>query len=292
MIKKALLIIFVSFLFQIVDAQGLFPSKVREVFYYEVGDSFEYSFSYSASYQPAPRGEVLLVITGITNKGDSLFYAVKRDTLSFHPVPSGLMYPISFLKMPEEIPTSVYNLDSNAFQFIHSFNRVPYCKQTITTCYDSVDLFDNHKSHNMYGWYGLGQHIDSYVDSIGLISRLDFMEGDNYWMSEKLKYYHKANGQIWGTPISISGIVDLSDNLNIQVYPNPTKDNCILNWKNFSDTDKSYVSLYDIFGKFMRNIPITSQQTTIAKQDLANGLYFWQITKNNRIVQKGKLVFE
>lgn len=57
-------------------------------------------------------------------------------------------------------------------------------------------------------------------------------------------------------------------------------------------TAQTYFQLYDALGRQVKHEEITSTITTIHRDNLPGGIYFWQLQAGNKILDSGKLVME
>jgi hypothetical protein len=76
------------------------------------------------------------------------------------------------------------------------------------------------------------------------------------------------------------------------LYPNPANESATLEFNN-SSRENCTLSLYDDHGKLVRTIVnITADKIEIERNELCNGLYFFQLYNEQRIIATGKLSFE
>lgn len=96
-----------------------------------------------------------------------------------------------------------------------------------------------------------------------------------------LKYSQRANG-----------IQEKTKQVRWLVYPNPTTQNAILEFDNSSGNDFK-LTLYNTYGQEVRTITdINKAKIEIEKQELSNGIYFFQLETASQIIAKGKLIFK
>ena len=77
--------------------------------------------------------------------------------------------------------------------------------------------------------------------------------------------------------------------LQFMVYPNPTTDLLILK----TDSDiltQCIASLYNVNGKLLENIKLTSNETIIEMSNLVPGNYFLRIIKGNKEIKTFKII--
>jgi hypothetical protein len=102
-------------------------------------------------------------------------------------------------------------------------------------------------------------------------------------------------GDLWNTmhiviSESPSGIASITDNNTAKVYPNPFS----LNTTFLLPTEVStgMLSLYDITGREVRQVPFSGKQVTVERGNLGTGIYFYRIVNENNVTMTGKLVIE
>lgn len=93
--------------------------------------------------------------------------------------------------------------------------------------------------------------------------------------------------------IIVTGINEFYLNPSVTISPNPFNTSAILELKgkknNFKNT---YFLLFDLLGKEMRKIEITSNNIVIEKENLSRGVYLYKVINENEIFATGKLTIE
>jgi hypothetical protein len=105
---------------------------------------------------------------------------------------------------------------------------------------------------------------------------------------------------VWTRPLSemgiVAGINNLSiNNANVNAYPNPFRDSATLTIKGNTGTGKMDLMIYNLFGKEAKRISLQSktlQTVTIDRVNLPNGVYFYKLIEDNKIIATGKFVTE
>jgi len=89
--------------------------------------------------------------------------------------------------------------------------------------------------------------------------------------------------------IALDATVTYEEGIDIKIYPNPFSSsttlitNTILNNAN--------LVIYNILGQELKTLKnISGTQITINRGNLADGLYFYTLTQDNRILATGKLI--
>jgi len=83
------------------------------------------------------------------------------------------------------------------------------------------------------------------------------------------------------------GINETSINLEMSVYPNPTKN--YLTLKTEDNSNLSY-QLYDLQGKVIENKKVNANSTNITMEALPKASYFLTVTDNKKIVKTFKVI--
>ena len=295
MIKLSLIFLTASLFLQI-SAQSI-PSTYRQVFNYEVGDTFEYNYSSTNSpFQGMERWEYsMVVILGVHSDSSAVTYTIQYSDSGgtlWYGTPSHIV-----LNSGQDTTFLYYGtLDSSVFchdpyypSGFDSFTRFPYTD----TFYLAPDMnykkVDDHLegSHN---W----SYIDTiYGDSIGFVEISSGFESDNSGENLSLIYYHKANGQKWGThhPFGLTSSILNPDpeSLAFRIYPNPASNQVEI------AVDNSFigcsVSLVDVAGKNISTYRIQSAITSIPISSYSSGIYFICANDGQRQVMR-KLVLK
>jgi hypothetical protein len=91
------------------------------------------------------------------------------------------------------------------------------------------------------------------------------------------------------TPTGIAPM-DGSSNSTAVIYPNPFKTSITITVNDLSQMSGSELKMYNMLGKEVASTTLTKQITTLETGHLLSGVYFYQLTINNRMVQSGKLI--
>ncbi|MES2396968.1 MAG: T9SS type A sorting domain-containing protein [Bacteroidota bacterium] len=87
----------------------------------------------------------------------------------------------------------------------------------------------------------------------------------------------------------VSGIEDQDINLTFSIFPNPTSDFVVLTVHSANTQNMAY-TIFNIEGKLIEKQEVDSSQTTIAMKDLANGIYFIKVLRENTEVKIFKVI--
>jgi PKD repeat protein len=85
------------------------------------------------------------------------------------------------------------------------------------------------------------------------------------------------------------GMTNISSASSVMIYPNPFSSSATLHIENYNGNILEF-EMYDVFGKRVKDIPITEKETRIRKEDLANGIYFWRLSNGGSVMKTGQVV--
>ena len=75
------------------------------------------------------------------------------------------------------------------------------------------------------------------------------------------------------------------------VLPNPCTTSFTIQLSS-PPTTQTYFNLYDALGRAVKRDEIISETTTMSRNNLPSGIYFWQLQQGNKILDRGKVVME
>ncbi len=104
--------------------------------------------------------------------------------------------------------------------------------------------------------------------------------------------YNNYFNDFWEyTPDSTNGIPELTQEIKTSLYPNPMQDKTILTIQGSSKN--ALLNIYDINGQKVRSISTDNRQEIIISRDnLASGIYFYELKNSQAILSSGKIVVE
>jgi len=85
------------------------------------------------------------------------------------------------------------------------------------------------------------------------------------------------------------GIENTNININLSIYPNPTKDFLNLKIENYNNQNLSY-QLYNLQGQLIQGDHIINASTSIQMSDLAKSTYSIIITKDQKIIKTFNII--
>jgi hypothetical protein len=78
---------------------------------------------------------------------------------------------------------------------------------------------------------------------------------------------------------------------NISIYPNPFHDNSTIKISGFEYLN-SDLKIFNVYGKLLKQYSILNSQTTINRDNLSNGIYFYQLTNKSGRTECGKFTVD
>ena len=97
------------------------------------------------------------------------------------------------------------------------------------------------------------------------------------------------------------GINQIKMNNTVFVYPNPFDEQTTLYFNSYNSVHNSFLLIYDLMGREVKRIPVNQNKTIINKEDLAMGMYFYNLittspdsgnNSQSEIIANGKLVIQ
>lgn len=100
--------------------------------------------------------------------------------------------------------------------------------------------------------------------------------------------YYKKGATKWGIPLILSGIEQPETQLQIIVYPNPTTDEILINSEIL--TEPCMFELIYLGGLIFRRAEVDVSRNSIRLGNYSNGIYFYRLMKNGKLLKSGKIV--
>ena len=112
---------------------------------------------------------------------------------------------------------------------------------------------------------------------------------DCYFLNDNLGYAVGKNGTIIKTANGGTGIEDLTNQINVSIYPNPAS--TLLTIDNSSQEKNLELQLINIEGQTVLNETTNSSRNVTNISELANGIYFLQV-RNDKTTFNAKLIVQ
>lgn len=132
---------------------------------------------------------------------------------------------------------------------------------------------------------GIGHMIDMFPTADGQLFGPLRCYQDNVVGLYKSEYYY---GSTWNQDCDqiITGIDEQTDNGNLKMFPNPFSNQLTFS---LTDSEPTTVSLYNFLGQQILQQTFTNS-TTINTEQFADGIYFYELRNNKKILANGKVV--
>ncbi|MDP2387802.1 MAG: ice-binding family protein [Bacteroidota bacterium] len=171
-----------------------------------------------------------------------------------------------------------------------------------TSVYSKVILTNGTQAKNVYWQVNGAVNIADYSIFNGTIvannGAIDLSTGvsvDGRILSTTGAVQTAADTVITPTTCTLIGIVESNSVKTtdaVSIYPNPFSSYTTIVMNKVSASYKAEVKLYNILGAEVMSTPIIKKSTTIDTINLPEGIYFYQITDNNKMIQSGRLIAE
>lgn len=269
----------------------LTPSTFKEVYNFQAGDTFVYSYHSQKddSWHSYTDGFIMAVITGVVQTDSNRFYLLQQYSHITNTTPPGQY-------------SGLYSAPGFGYMFVDSNTSIlmPYM-YTDTGCATVTDtVFTDSKyegrtqsestracfesSWNKRFVPGLGQVAGSVYQSLG----------SSWWQGSEFEmvYYHKADGSQWGMPHNfvMEAPTLEADETRVSVYPNPATDVLQVKVAGNISREAEFV-LYDAVGREVQRQSMSGSNLAIQRADWCAGVYYWQLQTAGKTVQRGKVIF-
>jgi len=88
-----------------------------------------------------------------------------------------------------------------------------------------------------------------------------------------------------------TAVKDIFPPTSIVISPNPTTQSFQLQFSELPYPETTF-QFYNALGQLIKQDKITELTTLINRGNLANGIYFWQVSSNEKVLQRGKVILE
>ena len=93
---------------------------------------------------------------------------------------------------------------------------------------------------------------------------------------------------------NITGIneFNLDNQISHMVYPNPLKEKAKIVINNKNSSMEYSLILYDLSGKKLNTLSGQKDEIIIERGNILNGIYFYKLSNESRVIGSGKLIIE
>ncbi len=172
-----------------------------------------------------------------------------------------------------------------------------------TATYSKVSLINGTQSENVYWLVNGATEINDYSVFKGTIvgnnGAVDLKTG----VSLDGRAYTTTGGLLTSAIDAVAPVIpancisvsvpfmDSSNGNNaVSIYPNPFVKSFTIRIDDVSEVSDVQLLLYNVLGELVMNEILTTQSTEFETTGLPRGIYFYQITGNNKTIQSGRLI--
>ena len=135
-----------------------------------------------------------------------------------------------------------------------------------------------------------------------VFSNMDFSKSTPYNLPEEISHDTTM------IPISTETLITFSDSLicnttvnlneiinaiHCSIYPNPFSESTLIDISNYPLNINDFkFSLYDVFGRKVKQIAVNDNRFIFPRGNLPQGIYFYELSNDEKILSKGKLIAE
>lgn len=241
---------------------------------FEVGDSLQYRYGNSGNQSY----EYWHIITGKTESASQIEYSIKKihstsgvSTTTLIASKISQVDALDTLYMDYTNGDSVFKAQRTEYGEYFSSNWNTYLPCTTNTYYGYIQ--------------GLGQIYNGQSTS--------FDGGGSSGQFLNLIYAHKGSGKVYGHPSYFTvGVYEASDDNSPLLFPNPTTGDFSIQLSRYSEKENRQLRVFNAAGQLLKQTALKQEFNTIKNDGMAKGAYYWQISSEELIIGKGKLVIE
>jgi hypothetical protein len=283
---KKLLLTIMSFLTILGHSQNYLT--IREVFDFNIGDEFHY-----------------LIPPPIMTQNFDEYFKVQISGKEIYEEKDSIVYTqtITHYWFSYDMSTFGYHITENSqkIYFINIDSTIDYydpyfktgrdttiidtsCSGEVSfqfkdTVFQSANYQCNHIVNGydyLRGCFEYVDYINYYSQGLGSVYKYSY-DPENGDVEKKLIYYKKGEQECGyaGLPTSIGNTIES----NFKIYPNPSQTEIFILCDN--NLDKLDVWIFDLQGRLVKTIMITSDYSKIDISDLSNGAYFLKLRIKN-----------
>jgi hypothetical protein len=277
----------------------------REVFDFQPGDEL-HVIERDISPGNGNRIELAFEFTGRENYADSIVYDYQRHYFNYSLPEDSL---IAVYVTPETL-TVKNEAEINALPSISFLDSSSYLAPVVIRHYNMqlsniFDMSNLRTKTSTEDYYSLviNENPDCWTEPIidGCFSEDSYYEGlggpyyycsssiAEQYISERALVYFNKGGTEWGTPLDLTvGIDDLgTKETAVKVFPNPAEN--FLKFEVSSGILPLKVELYNLAGQLVKSAMIRTSGQRIDIENMADGMYSYQVSGANGLVGSGKV---
>lgn len=245
-------------------------STIGEIYDYEIGDEFHYSFiGWTPGY-----GEGTETNIEILNK----YYSLNQDTVFY----------VQDIKerTTDDPPNWTYNFSIKTIFYTFLDSLINF--GVIDSVYSNTNLYFGRKI-NYYKdeWWSGDTYEYWYTEGCGRVHYEYASNGGLYNAEDDLVYYKKGS-EIWGIPNYITVGQREYNEFDFSIYPNPSQD--YFNIKTINPINTS-IELFSVTGQIIKQMELEMEFTKINIAGLKPGMYIL-VLKNDGNMFYRKLIKE
>lgn len=252
-----------------------------QVYNFNVGDTFDYYWDSYPTDPPAGQGNPFtfqqgyqrVIITGVSYSGNN-------DTLF---VNEQIAYPA-----PTETSTLSFTNLNNYEIYLDAVE--PGCSPTYF--FDTASIYNGKLLNAFFSPCFELFFIDSFAEGLGEVAShgLNGDYGSQVFHYDNSLIYYSKHGEQWGTPYTVTGVNNISQQIFISVYP--TVNSGDFQVVTEDDADKMQLTVYDVYGRGVKVEDIYGGKNQIHMPGIASGVYLWNVTNPSGLIRSGKIIIE
>ena len=239
-------------------------STVGEIYNFEIGDIFHFDF-----YGNGP-GYGMSSVTNIEIV--DFYYSQNSDTIYY-------IRDIDYKESSSENPQTTYEyyIDTIFYTNLDSLIHSGF----IDSVYTNVNLY-NGRIINYVTYGNEDTWTLKFANGCGQVETSFSDWGQTITSEDRLVYYKKGEEE-WGTPLPVSVESFNANAIDINIYPNPSKD--YINIKS-TDLNNCTLTITSLSGKKLITTELIANLTSVDISSLTSGIYLICINKNEQTLYR------
>jgi hypothetical protein len=180
---------------------------------------------------------------------------------------STLMFPMSY---------------SNSF--MDTFQKTTGGPNTVTVTYDGYGTLITpfttyHNVVRIKKYWGVGDYAYNWLTTSPYLGIVAVFDAQN-------------NAYTLVRQPGTTAIKEVAAQETAQLYPNPFTDKAILKINTAGGLYNASLIITDALGRVVKQVPVTGDETTLQRNGMSAGLYFYTVTNNSVKIASGKLIVQ